>query len=163
MKLPQQLPVRGFNRAALSRNRMDASLSITELGIRADIDASVLSRWERGSSNPTPDLLVRVADALGVSTSDLVDIPPGERTLADLRSLAGFSQRALAKHLGLTFKALASIENGLYDLDPERAQLLADAVGVSVPELVAAYKRGAIQVLRQRIDEVQSLPVAATA
>jgi transcriptional regulator with XRE-family HTH domain len=158
-----QPAVRGFNRSALSRLRRDAELSIPELGLRADIAPSVLSRWESGAASPTPECLRRVADAMGVSTADFVDTPPDERTLADLRSLAGFSQRSLSKHLGIPFKTLARIENGHTDLDPERAQLMAEAFGVTIPELVAAYKRGAIRVLRQRIDELESLPVAATA
>ncbi|MGV7904129.1 hypothetical protein PJN93_30430, partial [Mycobacterium kansasii] len=63
----------------------------------------------------------------------------------------------------LPFKTLARLENGLIDLDSERAGIMAAALEVTVPELVAAYKRGAIQMLRQRIDELESLPIAATA
>jgi len=158
-----QPPVRGFNRSALSRLRQEAQLTIPELGIRAGIAPSGLSRWESGAASPTPECLRRVADALGLSTADFVDTPPDERTLADLRSLAGFSQRSLCKHLGIPFKTLARIENGQIDLDPERAQVMARTFSVTIPELVAAYKRGAIQMLRQRIVELESIPVAATA
>ncbi|MDP7739734.1 MULTISPECIES: helix-turn-helix transcriptional regulator [Mycobacterium] len=158
-----QPPVRGFNRSAVSRIRREAGLSMPELGLRTGLDPSVLSRWEAGATSPTPECLRRFADAMGVSTSIFVDTPPEERTLADLRSLAGFSQRALAKHLQLPFKTLARLENGLIDLDSERAGIMAAALEVTVPELVAAYKRGAIQMLRQRIDELESLPIAATA
>lgn len=158
-----QPPVRGFNRSALSRLRRKASLSLTELGIRADIAGSVLSRWESGQARPTPELLRRLADAMGVSTSEFVDTPEDELTLGDLRSLAGFSQRSLAKHLGIPFKTLANLEQGLIDLDQERAQTLADIFGVGVAVLQDAYRRGAIRVLRQRLDELESQPAAATA
>lgn len=158
-----QPPVRGFNRDALSRLRQNAGLTHAELGLRADVAPSVLHRWESGAASPMPEVLHRVASALGVSTADFVDTPRDERTLADLRSLAGFTQRSFAKHLNIALKTLARIENGLIDLDPERAQVLADTLKVSVPELVAAYKRGAIRVLQQRIDELESMPVAATA
>ncbi|OKH84292.1 hypothetical protein EB73_32115 [Mycobacterium sp. SWH-M3] len=158
-----QPPVRGFNRSVLSRLRQEEGLSIPELGVLADMPASTLSRWESGAASPTPECLRRVADAMGVSTAVFVDTPPEERTLADLRSLAGFSQRSLAKHLGIPFKTLAKIESGLLDLDADRARVLAQTFGVSVPDLVAAYKRGGIRVLRQRIDELESFLVAATA
>lgn len=158
-----QPPVRGFNRSDLSRLRREANLSIAELGVRADIAGSVLSRWESGQASPTPELLRRVADAMGVSTSEFVDTPEGERTLGDLRSLAGFSQRSLAKHLAVPFKTLAKLEQGLIDLDDERAQTLADTFGVEVVVLQDAYRRGAIRVLRQRLNELESQPAAASA
>lgn len=153
-----QPPVRGFNRSALSGYRRGANLTLAELGIRADIASSVLCRWESGQASPTPELLRRVADALGVSTAEFVDTPAEERTLADLRSLAGYSQRSLARHLGIPFKAVAKLEQGLVDLDDARAASLAKTLDVDVGELHRAYRRGARRWLRQRLDELESLP-----
>lgn len=153
-------PVRGFNRFVLAERRKAAKLSIAELGQRTEISGSVLSRWETGKASPRPDLLRRVADALGISTSDLVDTPENERTLSDLRSLAGYSQRALAHHLDIPFKTLERLEKGFIDLDDERAEKLAVALEVDVIELVEAYRRGAIKALQQRIEELETQPVA---
>ncbi len=159
-----QPPVRGFNRSALSRRRQAENLSIAELGVRADIAASVLSRWESGQASPTPELLRRVADAMGVSTTEFVDTPAEDMTLADLRSLAGFSQRSLARHLGIPFKAVAKLEQGLIDMDDKRATTLAAALDVDVAELHDAYRRGARRWLRQRLVELEAQqPAAASA
>jgi transcriptional regulator with XRE-family HTH domain len=155
--------VRGFDRHILARLRREADLTIAELGLRADVTGSVLSRWETGRASPTPELLRRVAEAIGVSTSEFVDTPAEERTLADLRSLAGYSQRALARRLGVPFKAVTKLEHGLIDLDETRARALAVVLGVSVAELKSAYRRGAIRMLRHRLAVFESEPAAASA
>lgn len=155
--------VRGFNRHTLSRRRHEANLTIAELGLRADVTGSVLSRWETGRASPTPELLRRVAEAIGLSTTEFVDTPAEERTLADLRSLAGYSQRALARRLGVPLKALTKLEHGFIDLDENRARALAMVLDVSVAELRSAYRRGAIRMLRHRLAMFESEPTAASA
>lgn len=55
-------------------------LSLEELAKRAGISAGQLSRIENGSGNPTIEILLRIADALGLQLSDLVEPPPAART-----------------------------------------------------------------------------------
>ncbi|MFV8054778.1 helix-turn-helix domain-containing protein [Mycobacterium sp. 48b] len=55
-------------------------LSLEDLAKRAGISAGQLSRVENGSSNPTIEILLRIADALGLRLTDLVEPPPAART-----------------------------------------------------------------------------------
>ena len=48
-------------------------MSQTELGNRAGLHFTHLSRYERGESRPTADALKRLADALGVSGDYLLE------------------------------------------------------------------------------------------
>jgi transcriptional regulator with XRE-family HTH domain len=79
--------------------------------------------------------------------------------LSRLRQAAGLTHAELGLRADVAPSVLHRWESGA----ASRAQVLADTLKVSVPELVAAYKRGAIRVLQQRIDELESMPVAATA
>ncbi|WP_395945553.1 helix-turn-helix domain-containing protein [Brevundimonas sp.] len=63
--------------ALLARNvralRKHAALSQEELAFRAGMKRSYLSDLERGARNPTVRALGRLADALGVAPSQLLD------------------------------------------------------------------------------------------
>jgi transcriptional regulator with XRE-family HTH domain len=50
--------------------RTQRKLSQTELGERAQVNFSQVSRYERGAVHPTVDVLVRLAHALGVTVGD---------------------------------------------------------------------------------------------
>ncbi|MGO3146800.1 MAG: helix-turn-helix domain-containing protein [Leucobacter sp.] len=49
-----------------------SGVSRQTLATRSNVHASNLARIERGSSNPSLDTLVRIADALDTSVADLV-------------------------------------------------------------------------------------------
>lgn len=76
-------------------------LSLEALAKRANISAGQLSRIENGSGNPTIEILLRIADALGLTLSDLVDtstarthvIKAGQRRT--FHSPAGFAMELL--------------------------------------------------------------------
>jgi transcriptional regulator with XRE-family HTH domain len=69
------------------RVRVERGLTIEELADRADIDASYLARIERGSVNPSIEVIARVARALRVRLNDLVaDIPSGTTPPRPLRA-----------------------------------------------------------------------------
>jgi transcriptional regulator with XRE-family HTH domain len=57
----------------LRQLRKAKNLSQSELGNLAGLHYTNLSRYERGSSNPTADAVKRLAVALGVSSSYLLD------------------------------------------------------------------------------------------
>ena len=60
--------------ATVRAARERAGLPLRELAARAGIHYSVLSRIESGSvANPTPDTVRRLADALGLEPSELLE------------------------------------------------------------------------------------------
>lgn len=154
--------VRGFNRERLAELRVEGGLSREELGRRSEVSPSVLSRWESGEKGPSPESLARVARALGVVSADLIRIPPDERTLADLRELAGYSQVSLAKELEWTPDYLGKIEKGA-DLDDARAQHLAHFLRTDTETVLAAHDRVVVQALQERLNRAARRRAAAAA
>lgn len=53
--------------------RKKKGLSQEELSEKADITPNYLSRIERGTENPTMDMFIRLADALGVEMWEMFD------------------------------------------------------------------------------------------
>lgn len=61
--------------ANLSRLRKERNLSQTELAERIGVSLVHLNRIENGHASPSAELLYAVADALGVTTDSLRQIP----------------------------------------------------------------------------------------
>lgn len=57
----------------VKRLREEQGLAQDELAHRADVHRTYLSGVERGIRNPTVTVLVRIADALGVTAGALID------------------------------------------------------------------------------------------
>ncbi len=69
----------------LRRLRTARGLSQESLAVDADVDRTYVSGIERGTFNPTLDLLERVAAALGVDLVDLVSEPVSDQPPEPLR------------------------------------------------------------------------------
>jgi len=63
---------------ALAALREQQALSLDELSRRAGVSKSMLSQIERAQANPTVAVVWRLANALGVPLSDLLDAAPRE-------------------------------------------------------------------------------------
>jgi transcriptional regulator with XRE-family HTH domain len=61
--------------AELRRRRIELGRRQYELAEAAGISAGHLSELESGRRNPSPELLVRLAEALGCATADLMAEP----------------------------------------------------------------------------------------
>jgi transcriptional regulator with XRE-family HTH domain len=80
-----------------------------------------------------------------------------------LRQQAGLSQRQVAEKLGMSQRAYSHWERHPVALRPEQLWQLAQALGVSLDELIggtqtAARKRGPKSQLEQRMEAVAKLP-----
>lgn len=62
------------NRAALTRLRVEAGLSQSALAGRSGIGRTAITRIESGTRQGSPETIRAIADALGCTVSDLVDI-----------------------------------------------------------------------------------------
>lgn len=65
-----QLPV---SKGAIKAIRIGRGLTVPQLARMADVDRAQIWRWERGDSVPYEPSLKRLADALGVPMSALLD------------------------------------------------------------------------------------------
>lgn len=89
--------------------RKKKGLSQEQLSEKADITPNYLSRIERGTENPTLDMFIRLADALGVEIWELFDFGHGA-SRKDLRSLLNkITGEANEGQLRLAVKVLRAI------------------------------------------------------
>lgn len=56
----------------LRRRRIEAGRTLIDVAAAADISAGHLSELESGTRNPSPPLLLRLAETLGCTTTDLM-------------------------------------------------------------------------------------------
>ncbi|MFH5207898.1 helix-turn-helix domain-containing protein [Antrihabitans spumae] len=131
----------GFVPAALESARDNAGMTRGTLARKIGVDPTTIHGWETGRSHPTPDLLARAAEELGILVDALVDIDPDQRTLTDLRVLAGLTQRQLADRIGLSQPTVGRIERGEARLTDPAAELLASTLGLPLPIVRDAHRR----------------------
>ena len=80
-------------------------------------------------------------DVLGHSPTEVMDVPVGTATLADLRNLSLCTSQEAASALDLTRGGYSHLERGLVPLTPERTAILAHLFGVPEPAIMAAWQR----------------------
>lgn len=117
--------------AALRRARTNKGLTQHELARLIGVAGGErVSRWELGTSEPRPDVLLRLAEVLDVEPADLLTPPTNGQDLRRLRTLAGLSARQLADQAHLSLASIQRWEAGrLQHLPSEPAMaLVADAV-----------------------------------
>ncbi|SHT88679.1 helix-turn-helix domain-containing protein [Mycobacteroides abscessus] len=133
-------PPRGeFNASAMAQARQAAGLSRVGLADLLDTDPDMVRLWESGTVSPTPKNLARIASTLGITTNDLYKPDTGaERGLDDLRVLAGFSQRQLARQLGINQAVVSQWERAKTRVRWQDITAYADVLGVPRAEVAAA-------------------------
>jgi transcriptional regulator with XRE-family HTH domain len=65
---------------AAIRDSRKGRLSLENLAERAGVSLGQLSQIENGAGNPSVEMLIRIAGALGLDLSDLVELPPAGHT-----------------------------------------------------------------------------------
>jgi transcriptional regulator with XRE-family HTH domain len=133
--------MRGFQADQLEKARRSAGVSQRELARLARLNADTIRRWELGDSSPQVDLLARVTAAIGVSSSDLVKVPEGDRYPGDWRILRGLTQPQLGAAAGVTTQIVGSVERGEISLSDNVARKLSAALQIPESELRASYER----------------------
>lgn len=132
---------RGFDRKRFTELRKKRGISRSTLARLAGLSVSTINRWESGSRGPQVNTLKAVADVMGLTMSDLIDVPRDERFPGDWRVLAGLTQPQLGKIAGLETNQISAIERGEIELTEELAGKLAPALGIDAAELRACYER----------------------
>ncbi|MFE9407365.1 helix-turn-helix transcriptional regulator [Streptomyces sp. NPDC006704] len=135
------MPARRFDAQRLLLARREEGLKQSDVARAVGVSAARVSAWETGRSEPDPEKLPRLSEAV---RRDLNVLFPreGRPDLKDLRADAGYSQAATRK-LTKTSTAgpVAAAENGQRRLAEEYEPRLADAYGVSVETLRRAQER----------------------
>ncbi|HEX4701499.1 MAG TPA: XRE family transcriptional regulator [Pseudonocardiaceae bacterium] len=102
--------------------RTRAGLSLEELGRRAQVSKGALVALENAQGNPNLATLVRLADTLGISVSDLMQGPPEGRirvVAADASAPLWTGERGSEARLMLTTAGPAPVEIWRWRLEPD--------------------------------------------
>lgn len=134
----------GIDPAALRAARERAGLTQHELARLVDVAGGErVSRWERGSSVPKPDILLRLAEVLGLRPPEL--LATRETGAADLRTLriaAGLSAAEIAAAVHISRRTYVRWEGGRWARLPSEQYLraLASLLRASPADVVAALQ-----------------------
>lgn len=74
---------------SIKQKRLDLGLTQKELAVKIGVDQSAVAQWENGKTAPNRGRLMRVAEALGCSVSDLLDdyiVQPRQTEKQDTRT-----------------------------------------------------------------------------
>lgn len=106
-----------------------------------------VSRWERGTSEPRPDILVRLAETLGLTPFALLDTDPASPDLRALRLAAGLTATEVAVRAHVAKPTYERWEAGHWKRLPSRENLrdLARGLSVTVAATIAAFERTRVQ------------------
>lgn len=111
--------------------------TLGELGATADVGYSAVAAYAQGRAAPPPPVLVRLAQALGVDTTELA--PLSQRpTLHELRWHAGLDIATLAERLRLTRDYVAQMARG--EVRIRDLEAWADALGVTPQAAAQAWE-----------------------
>lgn len=135
--------LRGFDPAALVRTRTIRKLTRSDLARIASVSLTALGNWESGRGTPQVDTLARVAAVLEVPLDTLIPIPEEDRTLADLRNIAGITQPQLGKATGISTTAIGALERAevrLTAIEPARIDALIKSLNTTSAGLERAYE-----------------------
>ena len=124
--------IASFKHEKLRRLRVQAGHTQAAMAERLGISAWSYQTWESGQHTPRPDRLVELVAILGCELTDLVDAP---ETLADYRTLAGYTQADLADKVGVSRVTVAQWEAGALPIAPKHHNTLTALLNVDVADL----------------------------
>ncbi len=93
---------------------------------------------ESGEQTPSPAAVVRLAEVLGVTPGDLVDVDIDQATLGQLRHLVGLTQADVAQALGMSPSAYGLAEQGRRRFPPALFDELAEVLDQPTERIRAA-------------------------
>ena len=85
--------------------RMEKGMTQKELADALNISYVNISQWERGKRNPKIETLQKIAEILGISTADFLEMENGERvtmpieTLNDICNVLNCNVESVIKHI----------------------------------------------------------------
>ena len=128
-----------FSAAKFTQRASICGLTWKDLAAELGVHRTTLGAIRSGRSAPSTELLMKIVEVLGGEPTDYLDLPDRQVWGLKLyRTVAGFTQQAVAEALAVAQTAVSGWETGRYN--PPRSLLpkLAEMYGVTVAELEAA-------------------------
>lgn len=107
-----------FSGSRLAAGRLAAGLTQERLAQLVRTEQTRVSDWERGLMTPRPDLMPKLAAAIGMDALEFLAVDPASPSLEDMRLAAGLTMDAVAEQLGISRRRYRGIEIGATRRDP---------------------------------------------
>ena len=107
-----------FSGSRLAAGRVAAGLTQERLAQLLHTEQTRISEWERGVMTPRPNLIPKMATAVGLDALEFLASDPAMPTLEDMRLAAGLTMRDIAAEVGISLKRYRLIEIGATRRDP---------------------------------------------
>ncbi len=107
-----------FSGSRLAAGRVAAGLTQARLAQLLQTEQTRISEWERGVMTPRPNLIPKMAVAIGLDALEFLASDPAMPTLEDMRLAAGLTMRDIAVQVGISLKRYRLIEIGATRRDP---------------------------------------------
>lgn len=107
-----------FSGSRLAAARHASGLTQTKLAQLMQTEQARVSEWERGVMTPRPNLIPRLAAAIGLDALEFLAADPGSPSLEDMRLAAGLTMQEVAVELETSLWRYRGIEIGSTRRDP---------------------------------------------
>ncbi|MFD9850529.1 helix-turn-helix transcriptional regulator [Streptomyces parvus] len=124
--------------ALIRELRRGKGWSLATLAVQAGTNVNSLSRIERGTQAPGPELLLRMAQALGTTTRTLAP-QDGAATLRQIREWTGRTRAQVAQELQVAANTVGTAERGV--TRPRDTDRWAQVYGLTPREFEQAWQR----------------------
>lgn len=124
--------------AALRRVITERGWTLSRTAAEVDVAEGRIQRWTYGAV-PDPDIFVRLANVLGVATTDLAPLSDAP-TLLERRWHAGHTVTTLAEQIGRSSAYTARITRGGQPIAPAALPQWATALNISEAEVQRAWE-----------------------
>lgn len=108
----------GFSGSRLAAARLAAGLTQERLAQLVKSEQTRVSEWERGVMMPRPNVMPRLAAAVGMDALEFLAADPESPTLEDMRLAAGLTMQEVAEQLGVSVLRYRGVESGSTRRDP---------------------------------------------
>jgi transcriptional regulator with XRE-family HTH domain len=122
-----------FSGVRLAAGRVAAGLTQDRLAQLLHTQQRRISDWERGVIAPRPELIPKLAAAIGMDALEFLADDHGAPSLEDMRLAAGLTMDEVAERLTVSRSRYRSIEIGATRRDPAPELLEQLAVTFAVP------------------------------
>lgn len=147
----------------MRRLAKQCGISQRELAKRLMVDKGTVIRWGQAQVEPSPRLMLEMAEVLGVAPDELYKPGAGGCDLAYYRVLAGHSMNSLSTALKISNSLLRAIEGGQREPSAQLYESLRDLLGLDESTMRRAMSRRQPRAPRARRQwRVDVAPAAAS-
>jgi transcriptional regulator with XRE-family HTH domain len=110
-----------FSGARLAAGRIAAGLTQERLAQLLQTEQTRISEWERGVMTPRPNLMPKLAAAIGLDALEFLAADQATPSLEDMRLAAGLTMQEVADRLDISVPRYRGVEIGSTRRDPPDA------------------------------------------